>query len=116
MPDPLISHEQRNATGVGGLIEVEHAVAGPVEFGAGVTPVVFTSALTLGVGLCQMVMALCRLSFLVNYISDPLVAGFTTGRPSIPIRSFARYMKAIFLVVKKIYYRKTFFSIKKDYI
>jgi MFS superfamily sulfate permease-like transporter len=24
-------------------------------------------------------MALCRLSFLTNYISDPLVSGFTTG-------------------------------------
>jgi MFS superfamily sulfate permease-like transporter len=37
------------------------------------------SVLTFGVGLCQLMMAVCRLSFLTNYISDPLVSGFTTG-------------------------------------
>lgn len=33
----------------------------------------------LGVGLCQLIMGVLRLSFLTKYISDPLVSGFTTG-------------------------------------
>uniref|UniRef100_A0A915E6A2 SLC26A/SulP transporter domain-containing protein n=1 Tax=Ditylenchus dipsaci TaxID=166011 RepID=A0A915E6A2_9BILA len=50
-----------------------------VAFGNDLTPMMITSALTFGVGICQLLMALCRLSFLTNYISDPLVSGFTTG-------------------------------------
>ncbi|KAI1727165.1 sulfate permease family domain-containing protein [Ditylenchus destructor] len=43
------------------------------------SPLIITSALTFGVGICQVLMGLCRLSFLTSYISDPLVSGFTTG-------------------------------------
>ncbi|KAI1728055.1 sulfate permease family domain-containing protein [Ditylenchus destructor] len=43
------------------------------------SPLIITSALTFGVGICQLLMGLCRLSFLTSYISDPLVSGFTTG-------------------------------------
>ncbi|KAI6185744.1 Sulfate permease [Aphelenchoides besseyi] len=49
------------------------------DFGFDVTPLMFTSALTIGVGFCQLLMGVLRLSFLTKYISDPLVSGFTTG-------------------------------------
>ncbi|KAI6230775.1 Protein CBR-SULP-8 [Aphelenchoides fujianensis] len=49
------------------------------DFGFEVTPLMFTSALTMGVGFCQLLMGILRLSFLTKYISDPLVSGFTTG-------------------------------------
>ncbi|KAI6190397.1 Protein CBR-SULP-8 [Aphelenchoides bicaudatus] len=49
------------------------------NFGFDVTPLMFTSVLTLGVGICQLLMGILRLSFLTKYISDPLVSGFTTG-------------------------------------
>jgi len=49
------------------------------DFGFEVTPLMFTSTLTLGVGICQLLMGILRLSFLTKYISDPLVSGFTTG-------------------------------------
>lgn len=49
------------------------------DFGFEVTPLMFTSVLTLGVGICQLLMGMLRLSFLTKYISDPLVSGFTTG-------------------------------------
>ncbi|PAV79056.1 hypothetical protein WR25_15739 [Diploscapter pachys] len=39
----------------------------------------FTSALTMAVGIVQLILAICRLGFLTTYLSDPLVAGFTTG-------------------------------------
>lgn len=51
-----------------------------VDFhGYQVTPLELTSALSLGVGVFQILMAVCRLSFLTEYISDALVSGFTTG-------------------------------------
>lgn len=67
--------------------------ASSYDFGFEVTPLMFTSALTMGVGFCQvssfvlsthffavqLLMGLLRLSFLTKYISDPLVSGFTTG-------------------------------------
>lgn len=49
------------------------------DFGVEMSPLAFTSALTLGVGIAQLIMGLLRLSFLTKYISDPLVSGFTTG-------------------------------------
>ncbi|EGT35328.1 hypothetical protein CAEBREN_19845 [Caenorhabditis brenneri] len=44
-----------------------------------VDPLVFTSALTLLVGVVQIIMGVLRLGFLTTYLSDPLVSGFTTG-------------------------------------
>lgn len=44
-----------------------------------VDPLVFTSALTLLVGVVQIIMGILRLGFLTTYLSDPLVSGFTTG-------------------------------------
>lgn len=44
-----------------------------------VSPVAFTSALTLLVGIVQVIMGILRLGFLTTYLSDPLVSGFTTG-------------------------------------
>uniref|UniRef100_A0A0N4ZNV7 STAS domain-containing protein n=1 Tax=Parastrongyloides trichosuri TaxID=131310 RepID=A0A0N4ZNV7_PARTI len=38
-----------------------------------------TSTITFTVGLIQIIMAILRLSFLTNYMSDALVSGFTTG-------------------------------------
>ncbi|CAK5079487.1 unnamed protein product [Meloidogyne enterolobii] len=43
------------------------------------TPLVLISALTFGVGIFQILMAIFRLSFITNYISDSLISGFTTG-------------------------------------
>ncbi|CCA65687.1 STAS domain-containing protein [Caenorhabditis elegans] len=44
-----------------------------------VDPLVFTSALTLLVGVVQIIMGILRLGFLTTYLSDSLVSGFTTG-------------------------------------
>uniref|UniRef100_A0A914HY04 STAS domain-containing protein n=1 Tax=Globodera rostochiensis TaxID=31243 RepID=A0A914HY04_GLORO len=50
------------------------------SFGADLAnPLLVTSALTFGAGIFQLTMAVCRLSFLTVYISDPLVSGFTTA-------------------------------------
>ncbi|CAK5097133.1 unnamed protein product [Meloidogyne enterolobii] len=47
--------------------------------GEPLTPLVLISALTFGVGIFQILMAIFRLSFITNYISDSLISGFTTG-------------------------------------
>ncbi|KAH7716251.1 sulfate permease family protein [Aphelenchoides avenae] len=47
--------------------------------GRHITALDLTSALSLGVGLAQIIMAVCRLSFLTEYISDALISGFTAG-------------------------------------
>nr|CAD2141323.1 unnamed protein product [Meloidogyne enterolobii] len=47
--------------------------------GVPLTPLVLISALTFGVGIFQILMAIFRLSFITNYISDSLISGFTTG-------------------------------------
>lgn len=47
--------------------------------GEHIDPLVFTSALTLLVGIVQVIMGVLRLGFLTTYLSDPLVSGFTTG-------------------------------------
>uniref|UniRef100_A0A8R1E0B9 STAS domain-containing protein n=1 Tax=Caenorhabditis japonica TaxID=281687 RepID=A0A8R1E0B9_CAEJA len=47
--------------------------------GSYVDPLVFTSSLTLLVGLVQIIMGVLRLGFLTTYLSDLLVSGFTTG-------------------------------------
>ncbi|PIO57251.1 hypothetical protein TELCIR_21345, partial [Teladorsagia circumcincta] len=44
-----------------------------------VTPLELTSALTLVVGVVQLLFGVLRLGFLTTYLSDPLVSGFTTG-------------------------------------
>ncbi|KAK5978287.1 sulfate transporter and sulfate transporter antisigma-factor antagonist [Trichostrongylus colubriformis] len=44
-----------------------------------VTPLELTSALTLVVGVVQILFGVLRLGFLTTYLSDPLVSGFTTG-------------------------------------
>ncbi|KAF1750434.1 hypothetical protein GCK72_016984 [Caenorhabditis remanei] len=44
-----------------------------------IDPLVYTSALTLLVGVVQIIMGVSRLGFLTTYLSDPLVSGFTTG-------------------------------------
>ncbi|RCN43596.1 STAS domain protein [Ancylostoma caninum] len=47
--------------------------------GEGVGVMEFTSALTLVVGVVQIIFGVLRLGFLTTYLSDPLVSGFTTG-------------------------------------
>ncbi|VDL63833.1 unnamed protein product [Nippostrongylus brasiliensis] len=42
-------------------------------------PLELTSALTLVVGVVQILFGVLRLGFLTTYLSDPLVSGFTTG-------------------------------------
>ncbi|CAJ0961468.1 unnamed protein product, partial [Mesorhabditis belari] len=37
------------------------------------------AALTLGVGIAQIVMGLCQLHVLISFLSDQVIAGFTTG-------------------------------------
>ncbi|XGW06439.1 hypothetical protein V3C99_016608 [Haemonchus contortus] len=44
-----------------------------------VTALELTSALTLVVGVVQILFGILRLGFLTTYLSDPLVSGFTTG-------------------------------------
>ncbi|KJH53683.1 inorganic anion transporter, SulP family [Dictyocaulus viviparus] len=44
-----------------------------------VDPIELTSALTLVVGVVQILLGVLRLGFLTTYLSDPLVSGFTTG-------------------------------------
>uniref|UniRef100_A0A8R1DPG4 STAS domain-containing protein n=1 Tax=Caenorhabditis japonica TaxID=281687 RepID=A0A8R1DPG4_CAEJA len=43
------------------------------------SPIEVSCALVLGVGIVQFLMGLFRLQFLTTYLSDQLVAGFTTG-------------------------------------
>ncbi|CAI2353890.1 unnamed protein product [Caenorhabditis sp. 36 PRJEB53466] len=43
------------------------------------SPIEISCALVLGVGLVQFLMGIFRLQFLTTYLSDQLVAGFTTG-------------------------------------
>ncbi|CAJ0588414.1 unnamed protein product [Cylicocyclus nassatus] len=45
----------------------------------GVGPMELTSALTLLVGVIQILFGILRLGFLTTYLSDSLVSGFTTG-------------------------------------
>uniref|UniRef100_A0A914XGG2 STAS domain-containing protein n=1 Tax=Plectus sambesii TaxID=2011161 RepID=A0A914XGG2_9BILA len=42
-------------------------------------PITVVTSITLAVGLVQLAMALMRLDFLTAYLSDQVVAGFTTG-------------------------------------
>ncbi|VDO73483.1 unnamed protein product [Heligmosomoides polygyrus] len=44
-----------------------------------ITPLELTSALTLVVGVVQILFGVLRLGFLTTYLSDPMVSGFTTG-------------------------------------
>uniref|UniRef100_A0A914WG98 SLC26A/SulP transporter domain-containing protein n=1 Tax=Plectus sambesii TaxID=2011161 RepID=A0A914WG98_9BILA len=49
------------------------------EIDASITPIQLTTALTLTVGIIQIAMGALRLDFLTAYMSDQLLAGFTTG-------------------------------------
>ncbi|PIC28303.1 hypothetical protein B9Z55_020268 [Caenorhabditis nigoni] len=53
----------------------------PADYPLGepIDPLIFTSALTLLVGVVQVIMGVLRLGFLTTYLSDTLVSGFTTG-------------------------------------
>ncbi|VDK18164.1 unnamed protein product [Anisakis simplex] len=75
VPDPDVIVETINGTRMEQYIPVQ----GPIDLGAGVTPVVLTSAIAFGVGIAQLTMAVLRLGFLTTYMSDALVSGFTTG-------------------------------------
>uniref|UniRef100_A0A914XNE6 SLC26A/SulP transporter domain-containing protein n=1 Tax=Plectus sambesii TaxID=2011161 RepID=A0A914XNE6_9BILA len=49
------------------------------EIDPSITPIQLTTALTLTVGVVQIVMGALRLDFITAYMSDQLLAGFTTG-------------------------------------
>ncbi|KAK0415470.1 hypothetical protein QR680_011958 [Steinernema hermaphroditum] len=75
VPDPQVVRELINDS----MVERTVHVAGPIDFGYEVTPLMLTSALTLAVGVIQLLMGAFRLGFLTTYMSDQLVSGFTTG-------------------------------------
>uniref|UniRef100_A0A0R3RQQ9 STAS domain-containing protein n=1 Tax=Elaeophora elaphi TaxID=1147741 RepID=A0A0R3RQQ9_9BILA len=75
VPDPNVTFEMVNDT----RMEITNLVAGPVDFGYEVSPIMLTSALAMTVGLFQLIMAMMGLAFLTNYLSDALISGFTTG-------------------------------------
>jgi sulfate permease, SulP family len=58
------------------LVAVAVAKAGPMEPGQAMGLAI---ALALGVGTLQLVMGALRLGFLVNFLSDPVIAGFTNA-------------------------------------
>ncbi|OZC11703.1 sulfate permease [Onchocerca flexuosa] len=75
VPDPNVVFEVINDTN----IEIVKPVAGPVDFGYEVSPIMLTSTLTMTVGLFQLGMAVMGLAFFTTYMSDALISGFTTG-------------------------------------
>ncbi|CAG9532109.1 unnamed protein product [Cercopithifilaria johnstoni] len=75
IPDPDVIFEMVNGTST----EIVKAVAGPIDFGYKVSPIMLTSTLAMTVGLFQLVMAMMGIAFFTNYMSDALISGFTTG-------------------------------------
>ncbi|MCP9259386.1 Sulfate permease [Dirofilaria immitis] len=75
MPDSNIIFEVINGTS----IELLKPIAGPIDFGYEVSPIMLASTLAMTVGLFQLGMAVIGLAFFTIYMSDAFISGFTTG-------------------------------------
>jgi solute carrier family 26, other len=73
IPEPTTSVEN------GSVFEETTYPPGAVDVGYELTPMMVISSLTFVVGVVQVLMALCRLTFVTTYMTDQLVSGYTTG-------------------------------------
>jgi sulfate permease, SulP family len=76
------------------LVAVAVSKAGPMEAGQAVGLAI---ALALAVGVLQLVMGVLRLGFLVNFLSDPVIAGFTNAAALVIALSQVKHLLGISL-------------------
>uniref|UniRef100_A0A914CTY9 STAS domain-containing protein n=1 Tax=Acrobeloides nanus TaxID=290746 RepID=A0A914CTY9_9BILA len=75
IPEPITTTSVEN----GSIFEETTYPPGAVDVGYELTPMMVVSSLTFVVGVVQVLMALCRLTFVTTYMTDQLVSGYTTG-------------------------------------